>query len=61
MKSYSHLSKRASQGAAFIANGLLGGQFEPIVSNLKLEEASGSILDNIFIPFDKDRLMSDIN
>ncbi|TKJ24634.1 MAG: hypothetical protein CEE42_10000 [Promethearchaeota archaeon Loki_b31] len=61
MNSYSSLSKRAAQGAAFIANGLLGGEFEPIVSNLKIKEAKGSILDDIFIPFDKEKLLSDLN
>jgi predicted butyrate kinase (DUF1464 family) len=61
MNSYSNLSKRAAQGAAFIANGLLGGKFEPIVSNLKIKEAKGSILDDIFIPFDKEKLLSDLN
>jgi len=58
MKSYSQIAKRAAQGAAFIANGLLNGQFAPIIRNLKLKEASGSILDDIFIPFDKDRILS---
>ena len=61
MKSYSHLSKRAAQGAAFIANGLLGGRFEPIVSNLRLKEAKGTILDDIFIPFEKEKLFKDVN
>jgi len=61
MKSYSQIAKRAAQGAAFIANGLLGGEFEPIVKNLRLKEASGSILDDIFIPFDKDKLISDLD
>jgi len=61
MKSYSQISKHAAQGATFIANGILGGKFAPIVKNLKLEEATGSILDDIFIPFDKDKLMSDFD
>jgi predicted butyrate kinase (DUF1464 family) len=61
MNSYSSLSKRAAQGAAFIANGLLGGEFEPIVRNLKIKDAKGSILDDIFIPFDKEKLLSDLN
>lgn len=59
MKSYSQIAKHAAQGAAFIANGLLGGEFEPIIDNLKIKEASGTILDDIYIPFDKDRLLSD--
>lgn len=61
MKSYSQIAKHAAQGAAFIANGILGGEFEPIVNNLKIKEASGSILDDIFIPFDKDKLMRDFD
>lgn len=61
MRSYSQIAKRAAQGAAMIANGLLGGEFEPIVKNLRIQEASGSILDDIFIPFDKDKLISDLD
>ncbi len=61
MKSYSHLSKHAAQGAAFIANGLLGGKFESIVNNLRVREAKGSILDDIYIPFNKERLLSDLD
>ncbi|MFW9771861.1 MAG: DUF1464 family protein [Candidatus Thorarchaeota archaeon] len=57
MKSYSHLSKHAAQGAAFIANGLLGGKFKPIIDNLKIKEATGSILDDIYIPFDKKKFI----
>ena len=41
--------------------GVLGGEFEPIINNLKIKEASGSILDDIFIPFDKEKLLSDLN
>ncbi|MHA2128181.1 MAG: DUF1464 family protein [Promethearchaeota archaeon] len=61
MKTYSQIAKRAAQGATFIANGLLGGKFKQIVNNLKIKDASGSILDNIFIPFDKDKLLSDLD
>ncbi len=61
MKNYSHIAKRAAQGATFIANGLLGGKFEPIINNLKIKEATGSILDDIFIPFNKEKFMSDFN
>ena len=61
MKSYSHLSKHAAQGAAFIANGLLGGKYEQIVNNLRIKEASGTILDDIYIPFNKERLLSDLD
>ncbi len=56
MKSYSQIAKRAAQGAAYIANGLLKGEYEPVIKNLEIEGSSGSILDEIYIPFDKDRL-----
>ncbi|MBY9012657.1 MAG: DUF1464 family protein [Candidatus Lokiarchaeota archaeon] len=59
MSSYGHFSKHAAQGAAFIANGLLGGELEPIISNLKIKEAKGSILDDVYIPFDKKQISSD--
>ena len=61
MKTYSQIAKRAAQGASFIANGLLGGRFKQIIDNLQIKQASGSILDNIYIPFDKDKLMSDLD
>jgi predicted butyrate kinase (DUF1464 family) len=59
MKSFSQIAKRAAQGASFIADGILGGRFEPIIENLKIKEATGSILDDIFIPFEKPKLISD--
>jgi predicted butyrate kinase (DUF1464 family) len=61
MKSYGQIAKHGAQGAAFIANGLLGGKFQPIIDNLKIKEASGSILDDIYIPFNKDKLISDLD
>jgi predicted butyrate kinase (DUF1464 family) len=54
MNSYSQIAKRAAQGAAFIANGLLGGKYSPIIENMKIKESSGSILDDIYIPFKKE-------
>ncbi|MHA1510866.1 MAG: DUF1464 family protein [Promethearchaeota archaeon] len=50
MKSYSKIAKRAAQGAAFIAEGLIGGPLQPIIKNLRLEEAKGNILDFIYLP-----------
>ncbi|MHA1727911.1 MAG: DUF1464 family protein [Promethearchaeota archaeon] len=54
MRSYAQVSKESAQGAAFIANGILGGKFKDIVDNLKIKEASGSILDDIFLPLEQD-------
>jgi len=50
MKSYSKNAKRAAQGAAFIAEGLNGGKFQPIIKNLRLEESKGNLLDFIYLP-----------
>jgi len=61
MQNYGNISKHAAQGAAFIANGLLGGEFDSLVNNLKIKEASGSVLDDIYISFDKNKLLSDLN
>ena len=61
MNSYSHHAKRAAQGACFIANGLLEGNYKHIINNLRIKEASGSLLDDIYIPFDKNKLLSDLN
>ena len=59
MHSYASISKHAAQGAAFIANGLLDGEFGSIVNTLKIKEAKGSVLDDIYIDFDKSKLLSD--
>ena len=59
MRSYASISKHAAQGAAFIANGLLDGEFGPIVNTLKIKEVKGSVLDDIYIDFDKSKLLSD--
>jgi predicted butyrate kinase (DUF1464 family) len=53
MKTYSQIAKRSAQGAAFIASGLLGGKYKSIIENLKLKEASGTVLDYIYIPYER--------
>ena len=53
MRSYVPISKESAQGAAFIANGLSGGKFTNIVENMKIREASGSILDDIYLPLEQ--------
>jgi predicted butyrate kinase (DUF1464 family) len=50
MKTYATVSKRAAQGAAVIADGLMGGKYAPIVDRLQIREAAGSILDHIYLP-----------
>ncbi|MHA1734298.1 MAG: DUF1464 family protein [Promethearchaeota archaeon] len=51
MGTYAQIAKRAAQGSAFIANGLVeGGKFTPLVENLGIRNSSGSVLDHIHIP-----------
>ncbi|NVM28230.1 MAG: DUF1464 family protein [Candidatus Helarchaeota archaeon] len=42
------IAKEAAQGAAIIANGLANGKFKPLIDNLKLLEAKGTVLDHIY-------------
>lgn len=42
-------SKSAAQGAALIANGLLGGRYAALVAAMRLREASGSVLDHLHL------------
>jgi predicted butyrate kinase (DUF1464 family) len=59
MANYSHIAKRAAQGAAFIADGLLGGQFKSIIDNMEIKNARGGILDDIYIPFKNKKIPRD--
>jgi predicted butyrate kinase (DUF1464 family) len=49
IKSYAQIAKEAAQGAAFIANGMLEGKFQDIIETMQLKNASGSILDEIYL------------
>ncbi len=42
-------TKEAAQGAALIANGLAGGVNKPLIDVLKIKEAKGTILDDIYV------------
>jgi predicted butyrate kinase (DUF1464 family) len=42
-------AKEAAQGAALIADGLLGGQFAPLVEVMRLKEAHGTVLDYLHV------------
>lgn len=41
-------SKAAAQGYAVVGNGVLGGEFAPLVKHMKIDQAAGSIMDNIY-------------
>ncbi len=48
-----NLGGSASLGAAFIANGLVGGRYSQLCSHSRIREGTGTILDEIYIPGDK--------
>ncbi|HEU4586236.1 MAG TPA: DUF1464 family protein [Gemmatimonadaceae bacterium] len=43
------VAKQAAEGAALIANGLAGGQCTELVATLGVRDASGSVLDHLYI------------
>ena len=46
---FATVSKQAAQGAALIADGLAGGRFKPLVDTLGLGDASGTVLDHLYV------------
>lgn len=45
LRGFATVAKQGAQGAALIADGLLGGRSAPIVESLRLRESSGTALD----------------
>jgi predicted butyrate kinase (DUF1464 family) len=46
---FARIAKAAAQGAALIADGLAGGINAPLVDVLALRQASGSVLDHLYV------------
>jgi predicted butyrate kinase (DUF1464 family) len=46
---FARIAKAAAQGAALIADGLAGGINAPLVAALVLREATGSVLDHLYV------------
>jgi len=44
-----HIAKEAAQGAALIADGMVGGQFASLVETMRLKEAKGTVLDYLYL------------
>jgi predicted butyrate kinase (DUF1464 family) len=46
---FATVSRQAAQGAALIADGLAGGRSKPLVEILGLGNASGTVLDHLYV------------
>ena len=46
---FAAVAKPAAQGAALIADGLAGGASAPLVDALRIREASGTVLDHLYV------------
>ena len=49
VEGFARVAKEAAQGAALIAEGLLGGVHKDLVGTMKLRAASGTVLDYLYI------------
>ncbi|HJU88151.1 MAG TPA: DUF1464 family protein [Gemmatimonadaceae bacterium] len=49
LRGFARVAKEAAQGAALIANGLAGGAMSAIVDALAIRDASGSVLDHLYV------------
>lgn len=47
---FAEVAKEAAQGAALVADGLAGGRFRELLEVTKMREASGTVLDHIYLP-----------
>lgn len=47
VRGFSNTIKEAAQGAALVANGLVGGKYKDLVENMKIREAKGTVFDYI--------------
>jgi predicted butyrate kinase (DUF1464 family) len=49
LSGFATVAKHAAQGAALLADGLAGGSASGIVDALGIREASGTVLDHLFV------------
>jgi predicted butyrate kinase (DUF1464 family) len=49
-KRFTKKAKDVAQGAAIIANGIQGGDYEPLVKRMRIRESKGTVLDYINLP-----------
>jgi predicted butyrate kinase (DUF1464 family) len=49
LQGFAQVAKQGAQGAALIADGLAGGAYQALVDRLGIREATGTVLDHLFV------------
>jgi predicted butyrate kinase (DUF1464 family) len=49
LRGFATVAKQAAQGAALVADGLAGGASAPLVEVLGIRQASGTVLDHLYV------------
>ena len=49
LKGFARVAKTGAQGAAILADGLAGGRWKPLVDNMQLRGARGTVLDHLVV------------
>ncbi len=49
IEGFAQVAKEAAQGAALIADGMAGGEFEELIEVMELKGATGTVLDHLYI------------
>jgi predicted butyrate kinase (DUF1464 family) len=49
VEGFAQVAKEAAQGAALIADGVAGGQFQTLTDTMEIRGASGTALDHLYI------------
>ena len=49
LQGFARVAKQGAQGAALLADGLAGGAHQALVDRLRIREATGSVLDHLYV------------
>ncbi len=49
--------KESAQGAALLADGIAGGSFSSLFDRMRIREASGTVLDHVYLPNFKEKIL----
>jgi predicted butyrate kinase (DUF1464 family) len=49
LEGFARVTKQGAQGAALLADGLAGGAHRALVDRLRIREATGTVLDQLYL------------